>query len=209
MMEVLPVALIAHTTTTTLLLDELGKSHDESGVWAEFDARYRPILIGLCIRMGLNAEAAGEVAQETLVQFLIDYRAGKYVREQGRLRGWLIGICRHRVHDMFRQQGRASGQRGESVLRLLADDNQLEQTWEQIEERVIFERAMEVLRHDTKTNEQTVRVFELVALKGTPASTVASIIGIEVAEVYRIKNRITKKLRQIVSELTRAYASEG
>ncbi|VAX36655.1 hypothetical protein MNBD_PLANCTO03-2120 [hydrothermal vent metagenome] len=196
------------TTTTTLLLERL---HDpqEQAIWTEFDARYRPILIGVGVRLGLNADMAAEAAQETLVQFLADYRDGRYSREQGRLRAWLIGICRHRVMDVHRRHARAAGGRGESVLAQLPDAQAISATWDIVQSRVIFERAMEVLREGGRIAEQTVRVFELVALKGVPATSVAATTGIEVAEVYRIKHRVTTRLREIVEQLTKAYATEG
>ncbi len=196
------------TTTTTLLLERLHDPQEDS-VWTEFDARYRPILIGVSVKLGLSEDHAAEAAQETLVQFLTDYREGKYSREQGRLRAWLIGICRHRVMDAHRRHARAAGGRGDSVLAQLPDAQAISATWDVVQSRVIFARAMEVLREGGRIAEQTVRVFELVALKGVPATSVAMTTGIEVAEVYRIKHRVTTRLREIVEQLTKAYTTEG
>lgn len=199
---------ILRTTTTTLLLERL-RDPQEDSVWAEFDARYRPILIGVGVKLGLSEDHAAEAAQETLVQFLADYREGRYAREKGRLRGWLIGICRHRVMDVHRRYARDAGGRGESVLMQLPSAAAITATWDAVQTRVIFDRAMEVLREGGRMAERTVRVFELVALRGVPAASVAETTGIEVAEVYRIKHRVTTRLREIVEELTGAYATEA
>lgn len=196
------------TTTTTLLLQRLHDPQQDS-VWTEFDARYRPILIGVGVKLGLSEDHATEAAQETLVQFLADYREGRYAREKGRLRGWLIGICRHRVMDAHRRHARAAGGRGESVLMQLPSAQAITATWDAVQTRVIFDRAMEVLREGGRVAERTVRVFELVALRGVPAAAVAETTGIGVDEVYRIKHRVTTRLREIVEELTGAYATEA
>ncbi len=47
--------------------------------------------------------------------------------------------------------------------------------------------------------------FELFALRGLPATEVSRQCEMEVAEVYRIKNRLTRRLREIVGELTEAF----
>ena len=196
-----------NTNTTTLLLQRLHDPSDQ-GVWEEFDARYRPILIGVGVRLGLTAEEAIESAQETLVQFLKDYREKKYVSDNGRLRSWLMGICRHRIMDAHRLKARGAGGRGDSVISKLPDERAMTVTWEREQQRAIFKRAFHMLREGGRIADRTLQVFELVVIKGVPAGTVADISGVEVAEVYRIKNRVTLKLREIVEQLTKAYQTE-
>ena len=100
-----------HTTTTTQLLEALFGPGEEA-VWREFDARYRPIIFAFARELGVAAEDAADVAQQTLTEFLRDYRAGKYDRRRGRLRAWIIGIARHRVLDTLRQRTRNQAVRG-------------------------------------------------------------------------------------------------
>jgi len=196
-----------NTNTTTLLLQRLHDPEDQ-GVWEEFDARYRPILIGVGVQLGLTADEASESAQETLVQFLKDYREKKYVSNNGRLRSWLMGICRHRIMDAHRLRARGAGGRGDSVISTLPDQRAMTVTWEREQQRAIFKRAFHTLRESGRFADRTLQVFELVVIQGVPAVTVASSSGVEVAEVYRIKNRVTAKLREIVDQLTKAYQTE-
>ena len=191
-----------HTKTTTILLRRL-HDHADQTVWDEFDARYRPILIGVAIRLGLSPEEASEAAQETLVQFLQDYRGHKYSTEHGRLRSWLIGICRHRVIDVLRRRHRKG--RGDSIIANLPDEQAISITWDQEQQRQIYDQSLAKLRDGGRINEQTIEVFELVALKGVPALSVADTTGLDVSEVYRIKHRVTRRLREIVEEMTQAY----
>ena len=192
------------TVTTTVLLERLHDREDDV-VWDEFDARYRPILIGVGMKLGLNQGEAEEAAQETLVQFLRDYRENKYNNENGRLRSWLIGICRHRVMDAHRRRQRMDGARGDSIISKLPGEAAMTQTWDGEQQRVIFQRAMRRLLDGGKLNERTTKVFEQVAINNVPAASVAKEYGVEVAEVYRIKNRVTKRLRELVEEITQAY----
>lgn len=196
------------TTTTTLLLERLRDPKDAL-VWEEFDARYRRILVGVGVKLGLDEEAASEAAQETLVQFVRDYREGRYDRGKGRLRAWIIGICRHRVADAHRRRARERGRRGESAMVDLADEQTVCAAWEEEQRRVVFARAMEVLRESTRTSVRTIRAFEMLAMGNVPAAEVAVELGLETAEVYRIKHRMTERLREIVAELTASYETDG
>jgi len=79
------MAMPAVSRTTTRLLEGLCDPEDEA-LWCEFDAQYRPILVGFARRLGLNVEDAADLAQETLVRFVEAYRAGRYDRGKARLR---------------------------------------------------------------------------------------------------------------------------
>ena len=65
--------------TTTALLEGLFDSDNELA-WSHFDARYRPIVIAFARKLGLSESDAGDVAQETILQFLKEYKEGKYDR---------------------------------------------------------------------------------------------------------------------------------
>jgi len=195
------------TTTTSKLLDAL-LDPGQQAVWRELDDRYRPILMGLARTLGLDPVEAEEVAQVTLVQFVTDYRAGRFDRTRGKLRAYILGIARHRIADHQRAAGRKRGWRGDSVLDLLADEAQASELWDRERERVILERAMAELRDQTRTEPKTIRAFERLVLEGATAETVAREHDISTAEVYRVKHRLTKRLRDLVAGLEQVYSDE-
>jgi RNA polymerase sigma-70 factor (ECF subfamily) len=190
-------------TTTTALLNSL-RDPAQGTVWGEFDARFRPLLTAFAMRLGLEASEAEDVAQETLVEFVSAYRAGKYDRSRGRLSSWIIGIAQNRISRRRLALGRAEGQRGDSGMVDLSDAARLSAVWDDEERRLIIVRAMDVLRAG-RTAEPALRAFDLFALRGVPAAEAARECGITVEEVYTAKNRIGKRLREIVHELTVAW----
>lgn len=192
------------TRTTTQLLESL---HDPSNheLWRQFDDRYRPVILSFARGFGLNDQDAAEVAQVTLAQFAADYREGRYDRGRGRLSSWILGIAHHRIADHGRRRQREQLQRGESAMANLADEHSITQAWESARRRVIFDRALEMLRTDTRMDERTITAFELCAIRSAPAETAAQQCGMTVAEVYVAKNRAIRKLREIVAELTREF----
>lgn len=198
------------TRTTTQLLDSL-RDPSNQGLWTQFDHRYRPVLRSFARAQGLSDEDAAEVAQETLAQFTADYNAGRYDRSRGRLSAWIIGIARNRVVDLARARQRRRLQRGESALGDVAelpDAATVTQEWETARRKVIFERALESLRADTRMGERTIRAFELCAIRSVPPEAAAAQCGMTVAEVYVAKNRAIKKLREIVAEFTQEFDEE-
>ncbi len=170
-------------TTTHLLEGLLDPTNDE--VWCTFDARFRPIIIAVARYLGLGTEDAEDVAQQTLLDVVRDYRRGKYVRGQGRLRWWILGIARHRVMDMHRRRFRRLDQRGDAALVNLPDDAQsdarLSAVWDAEQERAILQQAMSELRESSRFEPQTLLAFEMVARCGAKADFVAAECGMTVA----------------------------
>lgn len=191
------------TCTTTQLLADL-KDPSNAAVWTDFDGRYRPLLQRLAQQLGFSADDADELAQQTLSEFSRAFRDGLYQRERGRLRSWLIGIARNVALTMRRHRG-AVRVGGNSLLDNLADVAELTRVWEQERQQAIFDQAMLLLRDSTRTDDVTIRAFELYAVRGLPVEEVAKRCDVSIDTVYVIKNRLTKRLREIVNQLTTAY----
>lgn len=82
------------TRTTTRLLDALREPSNEPA-WAQIDARYRPVICGMAMRLGFSHADAEEIARRTLAEFVRVYRAGRYDLAKGRLSSWILGIAHH------------------------------------------------------------------------------------------------------------------
>jgi RNA polymerase sigma-70 factor (ECF subfamily) len=192
-----------NVTTTSVLLASLREARNRTA-WLDFDARYRRIIEGFARRLGLDEHDAADVAQQTLVEFARDYQAGRYDRAKGRLSAWIMGIARHRAVDLQRATGRRKQQRGTSALLDVAE-RELTRIWDTERDQTVFDRALAELRENSRTSPRTMRVFELVAIRGVPAADVAEQCELSVDEVYRVKNRVTKRLREIVARLSCEY----
>lgn len=195
------------TVTSTSLLDGL-KDRANNKAWGEIDSRYRPVIVGFARGLGLGEEEAIDVAQQTLAEFSRDYLAGKYARGKGRLGSWLMAIAHHRAIDALRTRARRRDWRGESAYIDKAEQEHLTQTWTSAQRLTIRDEAMRRLREGSKMEEKTVKAFELVAMRNMPVVEVAKECGMTADEVYVAKNRVTKRLREIVSEMTGAYEED-
>jgi len=193
--------------TTTQLLDSL-RDHGDDDTWSEFDGRYRPVVFGLARRLGLPDADAADVAQQTLSEFARDYQRGRFDRGRGRLRSWILGIARNRAMDALRRRAKAREFRGESGYLQLPATDRLTEGWTAERDRWIVQQALIELRSHSKTADNTLVAFELCALQAVPPDEVARRCGLEVGEVYRIKHRITRKLRGIIDRVTKLYSED-
>ncbi len=191
------------TRTTTALLEGLLDPADAES-WGAFDRRFRPILLGFGVRLGLSPEDAADAAQDTLARFLAAFRAGKYDRERGRLGSWITGIARHCISDL-RARRAADPRRGLSAIAELPDESRLSQIWEQECEQDLLRQGLDELRRQTKTEAGTIEAFEMLALGGRRPAEVAAQLNISLNEVYLAKHRCLKRLREILGQLQDLY----
>ena len=199
------------TLTTTQLLEDLADPANQA-VWQLFDARYRPVLLAFARRLDLPAEDAADVAQEALTRFMTGLRDGRFDRDRGRLRSWMIGIARNCVFDLKRKQATRREQRGVSAVVELPDEATLGPIWDDACEQAILREAMTRLRQETRTDECTLAIFEMVAFEQRTVAATAEALGVTADEVYMAKHRCLKRLRVIVQELHEIWettADEG
>ncbi|MFO0829854.1 MAG: sigma-70 family RNA polymerase sigma factor [Phycisphaerales bacterium] len=192
------------TRTTTALLQGLFDTANEPA-WEAFDGRYRPILVAFARKLGLADADAADIAQETLVRFVQDYRDGKYDRTKGRLGAWLVGIARYRILDLRRHRAHRNEVVGEGSNFDADESDQMQHVWESEHRQAILREAMQELRTTTKTDDRTIRAFELVAAHGRSPQQVADELTMSVHDVYLAKSRVAQRLRDIVERLEKVY----
>lgn len=190
--------------TTTKMLDALREPGNEP-VWGQIDARYRPVIASLARRLGVGDSDAEEIAQQTLAEFVRSYREGHYDRTKGRLSSWILGIAHNTTLKLLRGRHGAAGL---TALAEVADEPTLRSIWTDERDRAILARAMILVRDASGMDDRTVMAFELVAFRGVPAPEAASQCGMSVEQVYVAKSRVTRRLRELVEQLTGAFEED-
>jgi len=188
-----------------MLLEGL-KDPSSRAHWEEFDCRYRPLLLAVARRLGLNPVDAEDAAQETVTAFLLQYREGRYDREQGRLRDWRSGIMAHKVRDAQRRIHRQKlhvpeAASGEAIEQLA--DPAVRTTMEQEWSRALLRQCLDEIRREVTP--QTFESFELYALHQWPAQQVAKRLGISLDVVYQNKRRVLQRIREILPTMEQTW----
>lgn len=188
--------------TTTLLLSRLHNS-DDVEAWRLFDDRFRQVVVSVGLRLGLTEPDAEEAAQETLVQAVRDYQAGRYDRTRGRLSSWIVAIAHHRITDAKRKRRREQELGTDTPAEHSPVESEVAEAFELALERRIFEEAWSRLQTEGGSDRKTILAFELTAMRGVPAKEAAAQTGLSVEQVYVAKNRVAHRLRDAVEEISK------
>lgn len=177
-------------TRETLLLRLKSGGDDPS--WGEFDALYRPFLIGWYRRKGLQHEDAEDLAQQALLRA----RAGLpgFTRERsGSFRGWLGAIARN-VQVTWARKRRPGGLTPADEDALVGAADGWRPEWDREHDAYLVALLLKRVRGDFEP--ATFRAFELLVLGERPVDEVAAACGLEPASVYQAKSRVLRRLRE-------------
>lgn len=198
-------AASGNSSTTVELLGRLRAGGSQSD-WSDLDRRYRPLAVAVARKLGLRQEDAEDAAQQAMLEFYAGWQRGEYDPTRGRLRTWLIAIVRHRAIDALRRAELREGWRGDSAIGGAVDDAELEQAWDSEWRRAVLAEALVRLRTTSRAEPKTLDAFDRFALQNVPGEVVAQELGIGIDEIYRIKSRMLKRLRELIDEVERSWA---
>ncbi|MDP7028768.1 MAG: sigma-70 family RNA polymerase sigma factor [Phycisphaerales bacterium] len=196
------------THTTTALLHGL-HADDGDAAWEVLDRRYRPIIIGMARRLGLAEQDAFDVAQDTMLRVISEYRDGRYDRDRGRMRSWILAIARTRIADTHRKRGVRKEARGESALITMPTDGEWADLWASERRHVILREALADLQAKSQTADKTIRAFEMLVFHRREVAEVAAELDMTENDVYLAKSRIAKRLKETVQQLEALYEEDG
>lgn len=189
-------------TSATLLAGLLDPSNYRA--WEMLFECYKPILTSFAHRCGFQAADVDDVVQETLLAFLVAYRANQYDSARGRFRDWLRGIARNRVLQLLekRKLGAAQGVGGSQTETWsdIADSGAgTDELWNREWEQFILRecRASAERYFDPKT----LQIFDSYAMKGCTPEETAEKFGVTVNAVYVAKSKVLELMRERARDL--------
>lgn len=180
---------------------------DDKTVWAEFVGRYRGLVRGLASKAGLGPDEAEDVVQDTLVAIARKMPGFVYQPERCSFQGWIRHVAACRIIDRLRRRktdpcdggGRVEDMTEATLLGSLADEREAEAReagWEEEWRRHVLAQAID--RLELRVKPEHFQIFRLVVLRDLPPAQVARTLGVLVAQVYLVRHRLTRMLRQEV-----------
>jgi RNA polymerase sigma-70 factor (ECF subfamily) len=181
--------------TRVTLLDRLRDPRDQEA-WSEFVALYGPLLFTFARRRLPQDHDAADVVQEVLSAVM----QGRYQRPRGRFQKWLITVVLNRVRDYHSARAR----RHESLDAIAAElpqepSHDDEQEWDQEWKRHVLHVASE--RVQARANPLHWDVFVRTAVESQPGPEVATSLNLSLTNVYAIKSRVVKEIKDEVHRL--------
>ena len=191
------------TLTSATLLAEL-RAPENRTVWQQYVDRYRPVIVGYARRRGLSDDDAQDAAQETLMLFSRAYVDGKYEREKGRLRKWLLAIAHNQISNAFRRRNKHEVQvvdkpEETAFFARIDDEKASEDVWEQEWRQGVLQACLEEVR--LQVDAKTMQAFVETSVSGTPAGKVAERLGITRNAVYLARHHVLKRVRELIPKM--------
>jgi RNA polymerase sigma factor (sigma-70 family) len=187
-------------TSTTLLRQIAGAAGHPR--WAEFVAKYRPMLEAYAQThfSGLDAD---DLIQETLLavmKALPDYVARE--DRKGTFHNYLTGILQHKACDALRDENRQKGLRRRALAELPSamESGKDAEDWK----NTLRDVALDQLMADPKLGAKSKLIFERTVLKGEKPQDVADSLLTTRAVVDQTKKRMMDRLKKLIERLARA-----
>ena len=202
------------------LIERLKDWDDQTG-WRDFFQTYRGLIYGVALKAGLTDSEAQEVVQETVIAVAKKMPEFKCDRAAGSFKGFLLQITGRRISDQFRKRARAAtatppaavgivdpghsasrddGTRTATVERVPDPAGSvLEIVWDQEWEKHVIQAALERVKRNA--DPEQFQMFELHILRQLPVRAVAEKLGVNAAQVYFAKYKISRLLKKEVARM--------
>ncbi|HYE33667.1 MAG TPA: sigma-70 family RNA polymerase sigma factor [Methylomirabilota bacterium] len=188
--------------TRQSLLSRL-RSWDNHESWTEFFNSYGKLIYTVAKSAGLNDAEAQDVVQETILSVAQEMPGFRYDPAKGSFKGWLKLVTRRRIADYFRsrrvEREKVVSQGPGEALEEEQWSNELDDLWEQQWQQTLIVRALEKVRKQVSARQY--QIFDLNVLKEAPASEVAKILGVNLAQIYLAKHRVSALLKKEMKAL--------
>lgn len=193
--------------TRRSLLSRL-KTWDDQESWREFFNTYWKLIYSVAVKAGLSDQEAEDVVQETVLSVAKKMGEFRYDPAVCSFKGWLLRITRFRIIDQLRKRppggqrrtlSRTSG--GTTTLDRIPDPASLEldSVWEAEWERNLVDAALDRVKRKVKAAHY--QIFYWYAVKGEKALKVARMAGANIAQVYIVKQRVSRLLKEEMKRL--------
>lgn len=178
--------------------------HADRAAWDEFVSLYRPMVLRVLMRGGLQMADAEEVAQDVFVAVSKAVERWRPDPDRGRFRAWLGTITRRlMINFLVSRRGRPLGSGRSDVIELL--DQQVDPRCEESalvnleHRRELFLTAAEKVRESFRVNSW--QAFWLSSVEDLSVEETAKRLGMSNAAVYIARSRALARIREEVQRL--------
>jgi RNA polymerase sigma-70 factor (ECF subfamily) len=187
-----------YTTHATLFIRiNAEETQPRELAWEEFRDRYAPIIAGFARNLGARPQDVDDVIQDVLTGFFASSPTFVYDPSKGRFRAYLK-VCT--IRALRNRMGKAARLRTVPIEQVDDGAVEFDQAWNDVWEQELLKRALDVVREKYRAG-NTFRAFEQYVLFARAPEEVASELGVNVATVYKAKDRVTAALRKLMQRL--------
>jgi len=195
--------------TRESLLIRLGDSSSNEA-WREFSLIYRPMILRLARRCGLQSQDAEDVTQQVMVSVMKVIGNWQKDAKRGRFRGWLTAVTKNAVRNAITRapRDRASG---DSELRHMLESSPVAPDIDEIIEaefmRSVFREA--ALRVQVEFEPKTWQAFWRTTVDGIEIADAVNQLSLTTGAIYSARSRVMRRLQIVASEIIQEDSEDG
>jgi RNA polymerase sigma-70 factor (ECF subfamily) len=179
------------------LLRRIKDPRDENA-WSEFDALYRPMLLRFARTRGFSAADSDDVVQYCMTSICAHLERFTYDPTRGRFKSWLRTMVNNRCRDLLRTRRQPTANLA-AADQLPASDALPEEAFDRIWIDEHVNHCLRILGREV--DETSFTAFQRYVIEGRPAEEVCRETALTPDQLYKIKWRLTKRLRQQMRDL--------
>ncbi|MEQ1827044.1 MAG: sigma-70 family RNA polymerase sigma factor [Pirellula sp.] len=194
--------------TSESLLQRLNDQQDVAA-WNEFLAIYRPVVLRMAQRRGLQHADADDLAQQVFMSVARKVNDWEPHNSETRFRNWLGRIARNAIlNELVRAKpDRAAGAGGHDlVLGQVPDQGELSIALTIEARRQALLWAASAVEGEFSSS--TWEMFYQTAIDGRPVNEVADGLGRSAGAVYIARCRVMQRIKEKVQELSDFWSQE-
>ncbi len=174
----------------------------DMAAWDDCVQIYRPLILRLALKEGLQPADADDLAQEVFSSVAASVNAWLERQDRGGFRAWLLRIARNATVNMLTRRAQrrwgVGGELGAQQLAELPCQNSTSGEFELEYRRQVFQWAAAQVRETVA--ETTWSAFWLTHVEGLSIEHAAQQLGLSHGKVYVARSRIMARLRELVSK---------
>jgi RNA polymerase sigma factor (sigma-70 family) len=200
--------MLDEQTTHASLLVRLRDPRDRAA-WERLVEVYRPAIVRLARRRGLQPTDAEDIAQQVLARLQRVIPDWDHHPERGRFRNWLQLVTTRCIINLVTRRTDDRGRGGSEFVDCLqavpdeaAESELVELEWR----RAQFQAAAKLVRREFA--EATWQAFWMTTIEDTSPEVAAEQLGKSLGSVYAARSRVMRRLREQVEQLDREFDAE-
>ena len=185
---------MAYTTDQSLLLAI--RQGDEVS-WQSFYDTYRPLIL-YCSRNRLYPDEREDLVQLVMLKLFNSGNYFNYDPARGKFRDYLGRIIHNAIVDIWRKRPM------ETTVYIIPEEdfNSFEVQWLRDWQDYLFTRATDLLKEQVP--EISWQIFDFCVMQNVPVKEVAGLLNIPAGKVYKVREKCSTILQEIIRELSAA-----
>lgn len=177
----------------------------DQAAWREFVDIYRPVIMRLARRRGMQDADADDVAQRVLVSIAKAVEQREHDPERARFRTWLNRVAHNAILNTL-TRGKPDRGSGDSAIQAVLNQQQSESNPDS--DLIHLEHRREVFRWAARRirgefHDATWEAFWQTAVLGRDVDSVAKKLGKNRGSIYAARSRVMRRIQEKVTEFER------